>query len=257
MIRKYLDENGLKKVLELEQARVNNLLNNLPIVDTYSKSEIDSMFENGGGNNSSGTDTKNTAGATNSASKLFLVGAPNQTTSSITYTNSGAYAENGKLYSNGTLVSVEGHTHPDTKNTAGATDSSSKLFIVGSTEQSENPQTYTQDTAYIGTDGCLYSNNKKVLIDDKVLNDTAGHYNIIDGIQIRWGHYTGSMTNYQFTITFDIPFPNGCLYADIMNGEANTTNTKGLVSVLNKSATSVTFGCPQGAYQPYWIAFGY
>lgn len=51
----------------------------------------------------------------------------------------------------------------DTKNTAGSTDSSSKLFIVGATSQAANPQTYSHDTAYVGTDGCLYSNSQKVL----------------------------------------------------------------------------------------------
>lgn len=50
----------------------------------------------------------------------------------------------------------------DTKNTAGSTDSSSKLFLIGATSQAANPQTYSQDTAYVGTDGCLYSNSTKV-----------------------------------------------------------------------------------------------
>lgn len=54
-------------------------------------------------------------------------------------------------------------SYTDTKNTAGATDSSSKLFIIGATIQGDNPQTYSQDTAYIGTDGCLYSGGDKVL----------------------------------------------------------------------------------------------
>ena len=54
-------------------------------------------------------------------------------------------------------------TNTDTKNTAGATDSSEKLYLVGATSQSANPQTYSQDTAYVGTDGCLYSDGKKVL----------------------------------------------------------------------------------------------
>lgn len=51
----------------------------------------------------------------------------------------------------------------DTKNTAGSTDSSSKLFLIGATSQGANPQTYSHDTAYVGTDGCLYSNSQKVL----------------------------------------------------------------------------------------------
>ncbi len=51
----------------------------------------------------------------------------------------------------------------DTKNTAGSTDSSSKLFLIGATSQAANPQTYSHDTAYVGTDGCLYSGGVKVL----------------------------------------------------------------------------------------------
>lgn len=51
----------------------------------------------------------------------------------------------------------------DTKNTAGSTNSNSKLFLIGATSQAANPQTYSRNTAYIGTDGCLYSNNTRVV----------------------------------------------------------------------------------------------
>ena len=51
----------------------------------------------------------------------------------------------------------------DTKNTAGSTDTANKIFIIGATSQAANPTTYSQDTAYVGTDGCLYSNSQKVL----------------------------------------------------------------------------------------------
>lgn len=53
-------------------------------------------------------------------------------------------------------------TDIDTKNTAGATQSTSKLFLVGATAQGANPQTYSNAKVYIGTDSCLYSNNTKV-----------------------------------------------------------------------------------------------
>ena len=58
-------------------------------------------------------------------------------------------------------------TVPDnnTTNTAGATNTSSKIFLVGATSQAANPQTYSHDTAYVGTDGCLYSNSKKVSVE--------------------------------------------------------------------------------------------
>lgn len=54
-------------------------------------------------------------------------------------------------------------TDNDTKNTAGATNTSNKIFLIGATAQDANPQTYTQDTAYVGTDGCVYSNGQRVL----------------------------------------------------------------------------------------------
>lgn len=54
-------------------------------------------------------------------------------------------------------------TDNDTKNTAGSTDTSSKIFLIGATSQAANPQTYSHDTAYVGTDGQLYSGGNKVL----------------------------------------------------------------------------------------------
>lgn len=47
----------------------------------------------------SGTDTKNTAGSTNSNSRLFLIGATSQAENPVTYSNSQIYATNGILYS--------------------------------------------------------------------------------------------------------------------------------------------------------------
>ena len=54
-------------------------------------------------------------------------------------------------------------TNTDTKNTAGSTDTSSKIFLVGATSQTANAQTYSHDTVYVGTDGCLYSNGHRVI----------------------------------------------------------------------------------------------
>lgn len=51
----------------------------------------------------------------------------------------------------------------DTKNTAGSTDTSSKIYLVGATSQAMSQQTYSQDTAYVGTDGHLYSNSKQAV----------------------------------------------------------------------------------------------
>ena len=54
-------------------------------------------------------------------------------------------------------------TDRDTKNTAGATDTSSKIFLIGAISQTANPQTYSHNTVYVGTDGCLYSNGHRVI----------------------------------------------------------------------------------------------
>ena len=54
-------------------------------------------------------------------------------------------------------------TDHDTKNTAGSTDTSSKIFLIGAISQAANPQTYSHDTVYVGTDGCLYSNGHRVI----------------------------------------------------------------------------------------------
>jgi len=52
-------------------------------------------------------------------------------------------------------------TPPDTKNTAGSTDTSSKIFLVGATSQAANPQTYSDNEVYV-TSGVLTT--KKVQI---------------------------------------------------------------------------------------------
>ena len=50
----------------------------------------------------------------------------------------------------------------NTKNTAGATNSSSKLFLIGATAQDANPQTYSQDTAFVDENGILNSGSSTI-----------------------------------------------------------------------------------------------
>ena len=64
-----------------------------------------------------------------------------------------------------TFTFTQQDNNTDTKNTAGSTNSSSKLYLIGATSQAANPQTYSHDTAYVGTDGCLYSNSTKVSVE--------------------------------------------------------------------------------------------
>lgn len=61
--------------------------------------------------------------------------------------------------------------YKDTINTAGARDTNSKIFLIGATSQSSYPVTYSHDTAYVDTDGCLYSNNTKVSVEGHTHSD--------------------------------------------------------------------------------------
>ena len=69
------------------------------------------------------------------------------------------YTQSGKNYpvqldsNNKAYVNVS-WTDNDTKNTAGSTNNSSKLYLIGATEQSANPQTYSNSKVY-ATDGVL------------------------------------------------------------------------------------------------------
>lgn len=60
---------------------------------------------------------------------------------------------------NGTLTIAA----TDTKDTAGSASSTSKLYLVGARAQASNAQTFSRATAYIDTDGHLYSNSKQTV----------------------------------------------------------------------------------------------
>lgn len=64
---------------------------------------------------------------------------------------------------NGTWSGWSTRVFTDTRNSAGATNTASKIYLIGATSQAANPQTYTHDTAFVGTDGHLYSNGKQVI----------------------------------------------------------------------------------------------
>lgn len=75
------------------------------------------------------------------------------------------YLEANRTYEfvyNGAQYELVGDLNTDTKNTTGSTNNNSKLFIIGATVQSSNPQTYSRNSTYIGSDGCLYNNNHRL-----------------------------------------------------------------------------------------------
>ena len=58
-------------------------------------------------------------------------------------------------------VSLPANPNSDTKNTAGSTDTSSKIFLIGATSQAANPQTYSDNQVY-ATNGQLDANKIRI-----------------------------------------------------------------------------------------------
>lgn len=121
-----------------------------------------------------GSDTVNTAGATNLIDKkLFLIGAESQTTSPQTYSNQYVYiGADNKLYSDGKVVSTGDHTH----NYAGATTPGGPALKVAL-----NPSGLL-DATYGSYGGILQDSNNGPVTDSwsnriKILhNNSSGYY---------------------------------------------------------------------------------
>ena len=125
-----------------------------------------------------------------------------------------------------------GTTHDivDTKNTAGSTNSSSKLYLIGATSQAANPQTYSHDTTYVGTDGCLYSNSQKVItVSDTVTTTTNGIMSArdkakLDGIATNANNYSLPTAKYN-TLGGLKPAYTSTGSATLTTTSASNTNT--------------------------------
>ena len=65
----------------------------------YIKGKTDGVYQPKG--NYSTTDTKNTAGSTNTTSKLYLIGSTSQSANSQTYSNASVYTTGSTIYANG------------------------------------------------------------------------------------------------------------------------------------------------------------
>lgn len=89
-------------------------------------------------------------------------------------------------------------TPTNTKNTAGSTDTSSKIFLVGATSQAASPQTYSHDTAFVDTNGRLNSAapatdaNDTTVATTKWVKDQG--YNS-GTTAVSWGSITGTLSN--------------------------------------------------------------
>lgn len=164
------------------------------------------------------------------------------------------------------------YTDTNTKNTAGSTNTSSKIFLIGATSQAANPQTYSHDTAYVGTDGHLYSNGIQVVnlsgsqaLTNKTYNgytlaaacakgvDTtvkSGSSNLITsgGVSTALGSYlplTGGTVTGKTTFSGGIN-ANG---ADLTGGTTGTSTIVGFMSFKNDNSNSSPTYPYTGFYQ--------
>lgn len=97
--------------------------------------------------------------------------AKQSTSTAVTHTASTAVGSASKpvyIASNGVATTIgytietsvpAGAVFTDTKNSAGSSDSSAKLFVVGATAQASETQTFSNDAVFIDTSGQLNSTN--------------------------------------------------------------------------------------------------
>ena len=102
------------------------------------------------------TNAKSNAATTNGNTYLKLYDNDTKR-AEFKITGSGATSVTSDASGNITISS----TNSDTKNTAGSTNSDSKLFLIGATSQAANPQTYSDSEVYT-TNGTLTTNKVQV-----------------------------------------------------------------------------------------------
>jgi len=74
----------------------------------------------------------------------------------------------GKIKSSGYTIATSvpsGAVFTDTKNTAGSTNTSSEIFLIGATSQAANPQTYSHDTARVRANGHFVGSGYEMAVD--------------------------------------------------------------------------------------------
>ena len=193
---------------------------------------------------------------TNSWRPIQLKGS--QILANTTSSNPLNFAEGANITltnSNGTITIKSSYT--DTKNTAGSTNSTGKLFIVGSAAQSANSQTYSNSKCYIGSDSCLYSNGAKVLtahqsLADYVKNTTIASATNLGLVKVytKFGETFGWVGRPTHTITVpQVNYPefvSGRYYAIITDSEGNAavnvpwTDTTTFVPVDNSNNVTIS-----------------
>lgn len=163
----------------------------------------------------SGTDTKNTAGATDTSSKIFLVGALEQSANPQTYSDDHCYVTNGQLQTKSTLAQAGVYANTDASGTAGGL----------SLYSTNDPSSY----------GITMRNGSNLGRHGYVQGDWAG-YLCFSGDTNRGWIFRAASTN--------VASVSGLGHA-VFNGSVtvggNTTNTTGCSMQFNSTTQSLDF----------------
>ena len=166
----------------------------------------------------------------------------------------------------------------DTKNTAGSTNTSSKIFLIGATSQAANPQTYSHDTVFVNTSGQLVSATPADSTNSTVVATTAfvksvlstsgsglaeilkaenGYCKFSNGLIIQWG--TVRSVSARTSITLPTPFTN-TNYSVTITSIGDSSVYQRLVSANTPKTTTVfeTYVAGSAGSMDFsWIAIGY
>lgn len=134
-----IDENTTEGKVEVNGPDNRDLGDNAPSLKVYGNEEVTGKLSVGG--NSSVTGNLSVTGTTTATGKITANGGITGTLTGDASTVSGGYTVKTNVPS--------GAVFTDTKNTAGSTNNTGKLFLVGALEQSANPQTYSNSNCYI------------------------------------------------------------------------------------------------------------
>ena len=158
-----------------------------PVTDVSGKADKSSTVSNVSYDSTGKKITKTINGSTTdvvSASTIVTDGGGIKQHQSVTDNNPTlAWGTKSKVATIGTTdinVTMPSNPNTDTKNTAGSTNNTNKLFLIGAQTQAANPQTYSRVNCYIDASGYIYSGGSRTITFDDTL--TADQIGVITAI---------------------------------------------------------------------------
>jgi hypothetical protein len=129
----------------------------------------------------------------------------------------------------------------------GSTNTSSKIYLIGATSQTTAPASYySHDTAYVGTDGCLYSGSLKVLTShqtikqDGVTGATVTRFCTCPTAAATAAKTVSSITNGTFSLGTGSRVTVKFTYANTADNPTLNVNSTGAKSIYHNGSQITT-----------------